>query len=226
MPFSSGTPHSRRSFLSSIALPAVAGLAQTQNAMANSSNEASGSRPYVLDAVTMIVRIEDEVGKSERHHHVRTVYTVRAQKQIRSTDSVFREQYKAARPGRVEPWGGSNPERRDGDGYVVIIDLPAGSTQTIVTGADIIYDLQALKKAQEREFVWYYPNSDFTAQLVMVLESEGLGLKAVDNGAKRYPVGKPAITSNVTQKRDRGYGLFAQWRGLSPGEEVAIHYTT
>jgi len=188
----------------------------------------------------MSIRIQDVVSPSgiERHRHVRTVYTLRALKELRAADPVFVESY-ASMTGKVMAWHGSMDEHRNADGsYSIGLDLPEGGLATFITGAEMHVSLDRTGRAvggaradspEPRQDRWYYPaKDDFVYECVLMLESERERITVSSGGAQRtFRDGQAPLTSTPRVEDaspNGGTVISANWRLLRPGEEVSIIY--
>jgi hypothetical protein len=196
------------------------------------------NRPYILDAVTVLIRVDDVASGPVRERVVnwRIIYTVRALQTISRTDKFFKERY-SSDVARVRRWFGSEKEiRATDDAYTVMMDIPAGETRTIVTGATFVYSLplaggrqalgQAVQMTQAQEFYSYPNEEDVIGELTMLIESDSLKISPVGQSAKRSkPDGSIAPDEEVRfSKSDDRRTLSARWKEVMPKEEVGLYF--
>lgn len=198
----------------------------------------AANRPYVLDDVTVLVKIEDVVNGAvkERIVNWRIVYTVRALHAVTRTDKFFKERY-SSDVARIRRWFGSEREIKETDNaYSVMLEIPAGETRTIVTGATFVYSLPlennrpalgtTILLTPDQEFYSYPNDEDVIGELTLLIETDTL---------KMFPVGQPAkrLRADGTVAPDEEYrfnqngkrrSLSAHWKDVMPKEEVGIHF--
>jgi hypothetical protein len=196
------------------------------------------NRPYVFDDVTVLIRVDDVMNGASKERQVnwRIVYTVRALQQITRTDKLFKERY-STDSASVRRWFGSEKEiKATDDAYTVMMDIPAGETRTIVTGATFVYKLplennrpafgQTILLASDQEFFSYPNEEDVIGELTILIESDTVKFSPVGQAAKRS---KPdgSIAPDVEPRFISAAGrrsLSANWRNVMPKEEVGLHF--
>jgi hypothetical protein len=213
----------------------------------------SDHKDYVLDSIVLMVRLEDmpQAGGKVRDCDVRTIYTLRAVKDISPDNGVFQEFY-GSDIAKVQNWPGTNQEvnfkvRPNEIIYDVLFGgLKAGQTTNFVTGAHLVYNLPLQKErntlgskallAANQDY-WSYPNSsDTIGELTMVLESKSLKLSPVGQAAKRFAqqdlksrgnlklIAESAITKRSDVASDWS-SVSARWKNVSPNETVVLTYS-
>lgn len=196
------------------------------------------NRPYILDDVTVLIRMEDVTkgNSKERQVNWRIIYTIRALQPISKTDKLFKERYSTA-AAHVRRWFGTEKEIKSTDNaYNIMLDIPAGETRTIITGATFIYSLplennrtalgENILLTSDREFYSYPNEEDVIGELTILIESDTLDFNPVGQAAKRSrmdgsiaPDGDFRFNS-VNNRRS----LSARWKDVMPNEEVGLHF--
>lgn len=195
------------------------------------------NRPYVLDDVTVLIRLKD-IGRGanrERQVNWRIVYTVRALQAISRNDKLFKERY-STDSARIMRWFGTEREiKATDDAYNVMMDIPAGETRTIVTGATFVYSLplqndrpafgQSILLTQDQEFFSYPNEEDVIGELTILIESDDVMFSPVGQSAKRSRAdGSIAPDEEYRFNDGNSRSLSAHWKNVMPKEEVGLHY--
>ena len=188
--------------------------------------------------MTVLVKIEDTATGSgkERIVNWRIVYTVRALQPIARTDKIFKERY-SSDVARIRRWFGSEREIKETDNaYSVMMEIPAGETRTIVTGATFVYNLPlesnrpalgtSILLTPEQEFYSYPNDEDVIGEMTILIETDTLKLSPVGQPAKRLRADgtvAPDEEYRFNQNGDRR-SLSAHWKNVMPKEEVGLHF--
>lgn len=202
-------------------------------------------KPYILDSVIFYIRLEDAAGPpgSERRAFVRAVYNVRALRDIQSAEDVFLEQFSSSvSTAPPEHWFGNRREifkNVNGSIYSVNVEARNGDRFTVVTGANLTYQLPLpagrpvpgeVARLAGNEDYWYYPNrEDFIGELVVILESPTTVLRPLERGAVRITNNQPHLSDVSVGERassvPRQRTLSAAWYDVRPTEGAGILYT-
>lgn len=191
-------------------------------------------KPYVLEAVSVWIRVKDEVASGERHAEWRITYVVRALQPIKATDRVFKETYTAS-GARIDRWFSTEEMSCTSDGNRdIIFELAEGETRTIVTGATNIYKLplensrpafgQRIWLTPDQLFLSYENESDVIGELSITIEPDALNVSPVGRAAKRSYMDGSVVTDELQFNPVGCLRSFtARWKNVMPQEEVGIH---
>ena len=203
----------------------------------------SNKRNFIFESVTMFVRLDDNThnGVRQRKSVVRTIYTLRALKDLSKDKAVFKEEYSTDTGKEVIYWQGSAKQRiqsgaKTSKSYDVLFDAPKGENYTLVTGATIIGDLPFPNRTDHGvsllpdQDAWFYPNEqDTTGEVTIVIESASVNLRLTDTPAIRRKSDGSIVESEATlyPKGDHSAEtttLVAHWSDVLPGEVVGLQY--
>ncbi|HKO43908.1 MAG TPA: hypothetical protein VJU84_11590 [Pyrinomonadaceae bacterium] len=192
------------------------------------------NRDFVVEAVTIHARIENVKTNRglERQTVLRTVYTLRALKQISTDTIVFTEQYTADAGEKVVYWSGSNNQKLIVDSptnkiFHVLFAAERGENRTIVTGATIISPQTVVDTESSKEDAVFYPNdSDAVCEVNIIVESSSK-LDASGTPPTRYRVDgsiQESTLSAFSTEADEATTLSARWINVLPGETVSLRF--
>jgi hypothetical protein len=202
-------------------------------------------KPYVLQSVVNLVRIEDTQDNSGqiRNMSVRSMYVVRPLRDISAEEDVFSEQFTSSITN-VPPqhWFGSQKEvfnTVNGNLYSVEFQANEDDTYTIVTGANYQYRLPLpsnrpvpaeIRTLQGNEDSWMYPNSeDYIGEIVIVIESPTTHLRPLERSKVRITNRQPNLDDPFLNERAGAQNgqrsLSARWTTVRPNEKVGILYS-
>lgn len=194
-------------------------------------------KPYVLDDVTVLIRVKDVKNGAgwERHVEWTINYKVHALQPIKGTDKLFKERYLVS-GARTMRWFGSEKEIDTTDGgYHVMFNLAEGAARTITTRATNVFDLpledkrvafgQRLKLDPDELFLSYENDEDVIGQLSIIIDSDTLDISPVGQAAKRSKLDGSVTPDEECRLQSAGEQrtLSARWEHLMPNEEVGIH---
>lgn len=200
------------------------------------------NRDFVIEAVTLIVRIEDTSlnNRIERRSTIRTIYTLRALKRISKNDVVFTEEYLRGDGEEVIYWKGSDTQRLNSDTptsktFDVLFDAEKGENKTLVTGATIVSHLPLHERQDDgirfagNEDMAFYPNeSDAVCEVNIVIESSSVPLRLTNIPSIRRIDGsirEPSSTSFSQGDSAGGTTLTGRWTDVLPGEMVGLKFS-
>lgn len=200
-------------------------------------------RPYVIDSVGMVVRLE----KSQDSAHPvmesnRTVYSIRALRDLAGgpQETTLTETYPLTLPDglRFTRISGSDTERdhpkenKESDATTmsrdVMFTLAKGQVRTIITGQDVLYPAEersgmpggTVVIGRTQDLPVYHNVNDVVCEVTMLVESASLPLKAVGKAAKRGMAEQPVTEASVPAAAAQSISY--RWQKLLPGEEVGL----
>lgn len=201
-------------------------------------------RDFMIEAVTILIQIEDSTinQRFQRRTVIRTLYTVRALKDISKDSVVFTEEYSAGSGEEVIYWHGSNVQRLNIDTpdtkkFDVLFDARKGENHTLITGATLLSYLplserhdRGLRFASNEDMAFYPNESDAVCEVNIVIESITSPLKLPRLAAIRYKKDgslheSTAITTSDAAGAANTTTLAARWTDVSPGEVVALRFS-
>lgn len=195
--------------------------------------------PYVIEALTVFVSIEDDSASKIRTARERVVYTVSPIKNIVMDSSLFLERFTSRYAFDIQHWFGTEMEVLEtDDSYNVKFTATKNEPRTVVTGAKYSFHLpfpdqrKALKEwvnLRSNEDIWSYANTDdYIRDLTIIIESKNLNIQPVGQEcALRFSGGSPSKQgAHVSEDgKPEQRSLSAHWSYLMPGEEVGIFFT-
>ncbi|WP_147444578.1 MULTISPECIES: hypothetical protein [Corallococcus] len=200
------------------------------------------SRPYVIQSLTQIIRIEDRstgAQGAERISEARIVYSMLPLKDVSESEDVFSEGYQSK--GRVFRWWGSESESASNvSSYSVPFHAMNAQPRTVVTGARTIVPvprggdsfINGQVTTSLNEDAWTYASElDVICELTMLIEAPGMILKPAIRGAKRW-TGAALESKDANNRGPNGSfdgpngpgNINARWENVLPGEVVGIVY--
>lgn len=191
-------------------------------------------KPYVLEAVSVWIRVKDDVVSGERHAEWRITYVVRALRPIKATDKVFKETYRA-HGAEIAHWFSTEEMSCTSDGNRdVMFELAEGERRSIVTGATNVYKLplennrpafgQRIWLTPDQLFLSYENEFDVIGELSITVEPDTLNVSPVGRAAKRSYADGTVVTDEL-QVNPAGCrrSFTARWKNVMPQEEVGVH---
>jgi hypothetical protein len=202
-------------------------------------------RPYVIESATMIVNLDGALptGTGVGVADVRITYTLFAIDHVTVFDEWFHSSQQNAAIERIE---GPNPESEylepaiANKAWNVLVDIPRGGRETVVTGARYTYNLPQPHPRRVHDYddlkpnqdAWCYPNKDdVIGELILIIQTPRR-LKAPVLGDKlrvdHTDANQPDEKKAIPDQRVSASGLTvttAKWRNLQPNQNVLIRLT-
>lgn len=212
--------------------------------LATTAKAVKDAPPYVLESVTMIVRLEQA---AEHAADIRFVYTLFALREV--TEKDFQEEFHGRNETFIARLAGSEPEiandavvevQRTLKRFNVSLKMQPGEHRTIVTGGRYVStlplpasrDIHGFKNLSPNTDAWCYPNStDFIGQLtILVVESDSLAFAQPEAGdAALWEPEKPTRIADelpalytVDSEGIRRRVVVGRWRDVMPTQTVGL----
>jgi hypothetical protein len=196
----------------------------------------SAGRPYAILTAAMTADISD-VGKT-RTVSLRIAYTILPLRDIDKSEVVFKEAYTSATNRSALRWIGTNEELIHGTSatvFGVVMDARAHTPYTLVTGAEIVYDLPLKKdrtayadaiKLGERQEHFAYPNDDDpVCGISITVTSRTTPIRGGGQAAGYLTRNRQLQTSAPLEQddpRSKSRSVTARWPRLAPHDEVGV----
>ncbi|MBD0371277.1 MAG: hypothetical protein ICV60_10615 [Pyrinomonadaceae bacterium] len=198
-------------------------------------------RPYVIEAATMVIEIENvkapKVNDLKVSRHI--TYTLRALKDIPRTPPVFDERYDTELAKEVVPWTGTEDEQAHSSGgseYSIVMEIKKDDLKTFTTGVDTTYALPLAERPAfygqvhlrgNQDYASYVNDEDYICNLTIIIRSRKLPLTpASDNPAVTMTLNNPIEYSGVKYSfptnANGWYTLSKSWSYIAPQHAVGI----
>jgi hypothetical protein len=201
-------------------------------------------KPYAITSIVMMAEIYDPPGGTSRDMFVHTSYSLRCLRSIAaSEEDVFPEQYSTHHAVSIDRWPGSE-EEKDGEPtkYQIRFACNKGETRTVVSGATFHYSLpleprneHGIQLGSTEDAIVYRNDSDYIAEVTMIVTSRTTSLKADGNGVVRQAAGgqgeawTPAalrVVPSGTQHPQAGNrSIAARFVGIQQGETLILRFS-
>lgn len=203
---------------------------------------AETNRPYIILSISDRSQIEFECIKNQPKlvNRRRVTYVILALRKIKKEENLFVEQYYSSETTAVERNPGTENEiEQTGGPWSVEIEMEAGETRTITTGAVFYYDLplksrlalgQQLSLNFDDQFFSYPNKEDVVGEIVMQIESKSFDLSVMGGkAARRFNKDTSnLLPGDVIRQQTVGttktVSLSSRWLNIMPNQEVGIAF--